>query len=380
MYKALRRSGEAELCHGGGSSLKRKQRAAARRLSLVAYLLFNEGREKNEASITENLPAYTNVYDASLGEDGDHDRAGDALRKQLARDVEALSGAGIKVEVEGEMDGRRYRLRPGGFSPVSLDLTSEERAVMVGALRALRRDFPYAGPLRLAVANLIGAASAGSGDETQGDTARDDAAFAAVVATGQDEEVSRKVGSLESAVARRKRVRFDYYAISRDETSSRVVEPYALSLLDGTWYMTGWDTGREAVRQFRLSRIRGKIFFATKKDANDFEVPEEFERRSGGPRAPWQLGEPDRNASIRLSQEAFAAARRMYPQAIPENGREEAGQHVVSTPFSGERQLAGYILTLEEEAFALSPPSLVGRIEEGLERIARAHAPARGEA
>ncbi len=367
--------GETGLCRGGGP-LNRNQRAAARRLSLAAYLLFNEGREKDEASIAENLPAYKNVYDALLGVDGDHDRAGDALRKKLARDVEALSGAGIKVEVEGETDGRRYRLHPGGFSPVSLDLTPEERAVIVGALRALRRDFPYAGPLRLAVANLIGAASAGSGEETKDDNA----AFAAVVATGQDEEVSRKVGTLEGAVARRKRVRFDYYAISRDETTHREVEPYALSLLDGTWYMTGWDTGREAVRQFRLSRIRGRIFFATKKDANDFEVPEDLERRSGGPRAPWQLGEPDRNASIRLSQEALTAARRKYPRAIPEGGNEEGGQHVVSTSFSGERQLAGYILTLGEEAFALSPPPLVGRIKEGLDRIARAHAPARGEA
>lgn len=315
-----------------------------------------------------------------MGEGDDRDRAADALRRQLARDVEALSGAGIRVEVEGETDGRRYRLRPGGFSPVSLDLTPEERAVIIGALRALRRDFPYAGPLRLAVANLIGAASADSGDEAEGDTARDNAAFAAVVATGQDEEVSRKVGTLESAVARRKRVRFDYYAISQDETTRREVEPYALSLLDGTWYMTGWDTGREAVRQFRLSRIRGRIVFATKKDANDFEAPENFERRSGGPRAPWQLGEPDRSASIRLSPEAFAAARRKYPRAIPESGNEEGGQHVVSTPFSGERQLAGYILTLGEEAFALSPPPLVERIKEGLERIARAHAPAREEA
>ena len=353
----------------GGGPLNRNKRAAARRLSLVAYLLFNAGQEKNEASIKENLPAYENVYDASFGENGDRDRAADALRKQLARDVEALSGAGITVEVEGERDGRRYRLRPDGFSPVTLDLTPEERAVIVGALRVLRRDFPYSGPLRLAVANLIGAASA------TGETAEDAAAFAAVVTTGQDEEVSSKVGSLEGAVARRKRVRFDYYAISRDETTSREVEPHALSLLDGTWYMTGWDAEREAVRRFRLSRIRSKVTFATKKDANDFEVPENVGGQAGGPRAPWQLGEPQNSAAIRLSEDAFAAARRKYPRAIPDDADAEGGRRIVSTPYSGERQLAGYILTLGEEALVLSPPSLVERLEEGLGRIVRAHAP-----
>ena len=367
--------GEAGLCRGGGGPLNRNQRAAARRLSLAAYLLFNEGRGKNEASIAENLPPYENVYESSLGENGDHARAGDALRKQLARDVDALADAGIRVEVAGEPDGRRYRLPPGGFSPVTLDLTGEERAVLVGALRLLRRDFPYAGPLHLAVANLIGAASAGSGDGTADDPVADDSAFAAAVATGQDEEVSRRVGILESALARRKRVRFDYYSISRDETTSREVEPYALSLLDGTWYATGRDVGRGAVRQFRLSRIRSRITFVTRREAGDFEEPEDFERRFAGPRAPWQLGEPDRRARIGVSSEAFAAAIREYPQAVSRDAPDETDPaHVLSTPFSGERQLAGWILSLGEGSLVLSPPPLLERVTRGLGRIVETHA------
>ena len=316
------------------------------------------------------------AYASSLGEDGDRDRATDALRKQLARDVEALAGAGVKIEVEGEADGRRYRLLPSGFSPVPLDLGKEERAVLVGALRELRRDFPYAGPLRLAVANLIGAASAGAGEGAAGDSEIDGAAFAAAVATSEDEEVSGRVGRLESAVTRRKRVSFDYYSISRDETTSREVEPYALSLLGGTWYVTGWDTGRGAVRQFRLSRIRGRVVFATKREAGDFEVPEDFERRFAGPRAPWQLGTLQETAKITLSPEALAAMSRRYPSAVVPEGSNQNGHQTISTLYSGERQLAGYVLALGEEAHAVSPPALVGRISRGLERIARAHAPA----
>ena len=359
----------------GAGLLNRNQRASVRQLSLAAYLLSSGSWGKQEPAIREHLPPYTDVYLSSLGEDGDRERAGDALRRQLARDVEALAGAGIEVDVEGGADGRRYRLLPSGFSPVPLDLGREERAVLVGALRELRRDFPYAGPLRLAVANLIGAASVWSGEEADGNH-NGDAAFAAAVATRQDEEVSGRVGRLESAIARRKRVLFDYYSISRDETTGREVEPYALSLLDGTWYVTGWDTGREAVRQFRLSRVRGNIVFATPKDAGDFQVPDNFDRHLAGPRAPWQLGEPDRRARIRVSDEAFAAARRKYPRAASWDAWEgtEEGR-IVSTAYSGERQLAGWILSLGEEALALSPPPLVDRVREGLGRIVRAHAP-----
>ncbi len=332
-------------------------------------MLSSDGRAKDEASIRENLPPYAGIYDTSLAERGDRERADDALRKQLHRDVEALAGAGITVQVESARGGRRYRLPPSGFSPVEVDLTNEERAVLVGALRALRRDFPYAGPLRLALANLIGAASAGTlqGGYEDGD----DRVTLAAVATRDDEAVAGRVALLESAVSRRKRVRFDYYSISRDETSTREVEPYTLSLLDGSWYLSGRDIGREDLRQFRLSRIQSRIVFVTKRDGADFEVPADFERRLAGPRAPWQLGEPDRTAYVRVPRHVFDAARASYGEAV--SLQEENGSTVLVTRYSGERQLAGWILSLGTEAEVLSPDSLVDRTVAGLERLAAAH-------
>ncbi|MGH3088617.1 MAG: helix-turn-helix transcriptional regulator [Rubrobacteraceae bacterium] len=280
------------------------------------------------------------------------------MRKQLWRDVEALSGAGIRVEVEGDAEGRRYRLPVEGFSPVELHLDAEERAVLVGALRALRRDFPYAGPLRLAIANLIGTVSAPDTGET----------FAAI-ATREDESVARRVATLERAVTRRKRVSFDYYSISRNETSTREVEPYALSLLDGVWYVTGRDANRKALRQFRISRVRDRATFSTRKESGDFEVPEDFERGLAGPRAPWQLGEPDKTARIRTSRETSDAAKSSFPQAVTI----EENEPFLVTRYSGERQLAGWLLSLGGELEVVSPNSLAERVVDGLERIASEH-------
>ena len=290
------------------------------------------------------------------------------MRKQLHRDVEALAGAGITVQVESQ-EVRRYRLPSSGFSPVEVDLTNEERAVLIGALRALRRDFPYAGPLRLALANLIGAASAGNLQGGQADEA--ERVSLAAVATRDDEAVAGRVAFLESAVSRRKRVRFDYYSISRDDTSRREVEPYTLSLLDGSWYLTGRDLGREDLRQFRLSRIQNRIVFVTKRDGGDFEVPETFERRLAGPRAPWQLGAPDQTACIRVPRHVFDAARASYGEAV--SLREDDGSSVLVTQYSGERQLAGWVVSLGEDAEILSPDSLVNRSVDGLGRLMAAH-------
>jgi proteasome accessory factor C len=291
------------------------------------------------------------------------------VRKQLPRDVEALAGAGITVEVDGTQDGRLYHLPPIGFSPVEVDLTAEERAVLIGALRALRRDFPYAGPLRLALANLIGAASAGTLQGAPDDA--DDRLTLAAVATRDDEVVAGRVATLESAVSRRKRVRFDYYSISRDETSKREVEPYTLSLLDGSWYLTGWDVAREDLRQFRLSRIQGRVVFSTKREEGDFEAPVDFERRLAGPRAPWQLGDPDHTARIRVPRRVFDSARASYGEAV--SLLEDDGSSVLVTQYSGERQLVGWILSLGKDAEILSPDSLIDRIVESLERLVAAH-------
>ncbi len=166
-------------------------------------------------------------------------------------------------------------------------------------------------------------------------------------------------------------MRFDYYSISRDETSAREVEPYALSLLDGSWYLTGRDVGREDLRQFRLSRIRSRIVFATKRDSEDFDVPEDFERRLAGPRAPWQLGEPNQMAQIQVHRDAFDAARGSYGEAV--SFHEDNSEPVLVTRYSGERQLAGWVLSLGEDAEVLSPDSLVDRVTEGLERLVAAH-------
>lgn len=335
---------------------------------LVAYLLSSDGRSRDEAEIRRNLPSYLAVYDSSLDRnEGDTSLAADALRKQLERDVIALSNVGITVVTEGHYAGRRYSLASEGFSPVEVELDADERAVLVGALRSLRRDFPYLGPLKLAIANIIGAASE--------DESPEEAAAFAAVATRDDERVSSRLDVLERAILRKKRVVFEYYAINSGETSERELEPYALSLLDGVWYVTGWDKTREDVRQFRLSRVRGRVTFATKKDSGDFEVPENFERRIVGPRAPWQLGEAHGAASIRVSEEAFGAARNRYGFAVSLGGWNGETGRVLYTRYSGERQLAGWVLSLGEEAKALSPGSLVGRVEEGLQRILESHSP-----
>ena len=351
-----------------GCEVNRNQRAAARRLSLTAYLLSSGGRFRSEEEIQRRLPAYPPVYPP---EPRDEERDHDALRKLLERDVEALEVVGISIEISTEAEGRRYRLPPGGFSPLEVDLSGEERQVLAATLRALRRNFPYSGPFHLALTNLLGAVS--RAPDTGG------VSFAADLGTsGYDDAVAGRLAKLEQAIARRKLVAFDYYAISRNETAARELEPYLLSFGEGNWYVVGRDTARRDLREFRVDRVSGRVGFVTKRPDGDFTVPSGFDAELYNRRAPWQLGPPVGEARIHLTPEAAELTGRLYPGAgefVEDPGASPgAGPGAVFvTPYHGERQLAAWAASLGGSAKVLHPAALQTRAVEGLQRLVRAH-------
>ena len=78
--------------------------------------------------------------------------------------------------------------------------------------------------------------------------------------------------------------------MQRGETALRKVDPYHLLFEGGQFYLVGYSHERDDVRVFRLSRIRGKVAYATKAE-HDFQRPADFDPREYANRIPWQLGD-----------------------------------------------------------------------------------------
>jgi predicted DNA-binding transcriptional regulator YafY len=72
--------------------------------------------------------------------------------------------------------------------------------------------------------------------------------------TGEDASVA---GEVSRAVAGHRILRFEYYKENEDQLDQREVEPYALMNGREGWYLVAWDPRRDAVRHFRLDRIKG---------------------------------------------------------------------------------------------------------------------------
>jgi predicted DNA-binding transcriptional regulator YafY len=63
--------------------------------------------------------------------------------------------------------------------------------------------------------------------------------------------------ALSGAVLRQEVVTFDYRKPGELRESSRRIRPYHLANRENSWYLVGFDLGREALRTFALPRIAG---------------------------------------------------------------------------------------------------------------------------
>src|SRR6185437_13525606 len=134
---------------------------------------------------------------------------------------------------------------------------------------------------------------------------------------------------------------------------------------------------REAIRVFRLSRIRGKVSYATKAE-HDFRRPSDFDPRAYADRAEWQLGDRDGVAEIRLGERIAWQIERHFGRfgeiAAAEEDGAAAGDRLLRTPYSNARMIVSWVLGLGEYAQLIGPSALVEELDRRLAAIEELHA------
>ena len=243
--------------------------------------------------------------------------------------------------------GRLYTLPAAGYYLPAIDLTREELLALGSCLLVLEERFAYSKPLRLALLSLA---------QGRPELLEQEAAPPlAVLTTREALLASARLPRLQDAVADRKTVIFDYYAIGRDETSERTVDPYGLLLVGDEWYLVGHCHTRKALRTFRLSRIRSRARHASRKP-HDFTVPAGFSLAAYRDRPPWQLDDGGPIANIRVSADMawWVEAHYAHCGSIEPDG----GGIVYSTRYAAARPLVAWTLGMGEAARILEPAEL----------------------
>ncbi len=192
-----------------------------------------------------------------------------------------------------------------------------------------------------------------------------------MTASSGGRELSQRLSKVETAIFRRKTIVFDYYTMGRDAQEKRKVDPYHLLFRGGQFYLVGHSHERDAVRVFRLSRIRGKVGYSSKAE-HDFQRPEDFDPRSYATRADWQLGEQQGVARIWLSDRIEWLVRRHLGPDVGTSSEADDGV-IFETAYGEPRQLISWVLGLGTRARILEPPELVEEAEERVRTVVERH-------
>jgi proteasome accessory factor BC len=331
-----------------------------RQLSLISYLMA-ERRPVTALEIRRDVEGYSAMNE-------------DAFARRFYADRAELESLGIQLTVDRPADAaaeqESYSLRSESFHLPAIEFTDEELAALQTALHLLDGEFAYAEPLRLALQQITwGRPSPLRAPEQQRSVAL------GITASAGGHELSARLAKVETAIFRQKTITFDYYSMERDELGGRRVDPYHLLFQGGEFYLLGHAHERKAIRVFRLSRIRGKVAYATKAE-HDFRRPADFDPRAYANRAEWQLGEQRGVAEILLSERiAWQIERHFgrYGEIRPVDD-EGSGDRTLLTPYAAPRMLVSWVLGLGEHARLVGPPELAEELAGRLELLERRHA------
>jgi proteasome accessory factor BC len=319
-----------------------------RQLSLVAYLMA-ERRALTARDVKTNVEGYSEMSD-------------EAFARRFYSDRAELIALGVPLHSHrDEFTGEElYTLRSEQYFLPKLELKDDELAALQTALFLLDGKFAYAEPLRLALQNLA------LGRPGFSERPTETAVRVEVLDPDYSAEMPGRLAKLEGAISKQRTIKVPYYSISRDSESERTLNPYALLTDNGIWYVVAEDLDDNRRKKFRVSRIRGDIRFATRRE-RDFRAPTDFDIDEYRGRPPWQIGDLVGEARIEVTGDTAWWVERAYG----ETGRLE--DDVFVTDYSSLPMLASWVLRQDGRAVPLDPPELRREVARALKAVHTAH-------
>jgi proteasome accessory factor B len=237
------------------SSVSSASAKTERLLNLVICLLYTR-QPLSKARIRDAVPQYGQTAST------------EAIDRMFERDKDELRDLGIPLKTEPldaffddepgyRIDRREYALQEISFAP-------DELAVLGLASRAWQQA-SLGGPAAQALRKLSAA-----------DVERDDASIVGIEPRVRTAEPAFE--AVRHAVLGRTPIRFDYRTAGSGERTTRHLQPWGMASWHGRWYVTGFDTDRDAPRVFRLGRIEGPV--TVDGTSESYDVPPDHEPRT----------------------------------------------------------------------------------------------------
>jgi len=336
------------------------------------------------AELAKDVPAYLEDGSVAAG------APSASLKRTFERDKLELRELGVPIEPIGEegSDESAYRLRTKDFylpylgivsargieKPATVDRygyrsletlafsPDELEAIREGVRRVVEAGDPVlAEEARGAVRKLAFDLPLGSTD-SPGD---------AMLAAPRRRPDPKILSTLGDALFRRKCVTFSYRAMQSEATAKRAVEPYGLFFVSGHWYLAARDVEKDALRNFRVSRVQDLRINPSKAGTPDYAIPPAFSLRDhAASRQAWEIGDGD----------AFDAVVEFTGQSGAALAAAALGELDPTAPSARRFRVrradsfARWLLSFAGEAAPVSPTTLVSEYASLVERTRRVYA------
>lgn len=188
----------------------------------------------------------------------------DAKERMFERDKDDLRKLGIQIEVGGLDplfdDEAGYRIRPESYALSLRDLTATQVTLLSLAAQAWQ-DAAFTDLSEQALRKFTSVGI--ENDSTQ-------LPALAPKLIGANENLRTALDALTSLTT----IEFDYFN-SQGDVQARKVQVYGVQARKSHWHLIGWDTEKEAIRNFRLDRIKGDVKAVGR--TQSYEIPSNFE-------------------------------------------------------------------------------------------------------
>jgi predicted DNA-binding transcriptional regulator YafY len=287
------------------------------------------------------------------------ERLGMSVRN-VYRDLRALES---EVKLPTWSEGGRWGILGDAFLPPLKLTLPEAMAVFLGARLMVRYADKYDPDLASAFEKLAAALP----EALREHVAR---SLDVLQDAARDPEFNDHVRQLTKAWAERRVVDIEYEGAAfegrQGERGRRTVRPFLIepSLQTHALYLIGWDEDRDAMRTFKIERIRGvRILPRT------FEPPEEatLERDL---RRGWDIiaDQPATEVVVRFSPAVADRVMETTWHSLQQTERTPDGGMIWRSTVSGVIEIRLWILSWGEDAEVLEPPELRAQVRDILAR------------
>ena len=166
------------------------------------------------------------------------------------------------------------------------------------------------------------------------------------------------------AILIKKKIQIDYYSLSSNKTTTRIVQPYAVFEYKGGLYMVGHCENRNAVIDFKLSRIR-----KLERIDDAYTIPKDFNLRSYMSGSIGIFKDEPMNVELIIRHPMAQIIREkvwVEGQSIEER---ESGAIVFKASVKGYTELKSWVLGMGSSVTVVEPEKLRMDIREEAEKI-----------